>query len=90
MPRIAFAGLSFKRQVELPVAYKGLKLDCGYKIDLIVQDEVILGIENHREVCCQFTKPSCSPTCDLAQKRVGFLINFNVPLLTQGIVRRVL
>src|ERR1700704_267951 len=35
-------GLGFQRQVDLPVDYKGLKLNCGYKIDLLVQDEVIL------------------------------------------------
>ncbi len=37
--------LSFQRQVDLPVEYKGLKLNCGYKIDLIVQDEVILELK---------------------------------------------
>jgi GxxExxY protein len=38
-------GLEFKRQVELPVLYKGFRLDCGYKIDLIVQDAVILELK---------------------------------------------
>ncbi len=50
-------GLDFKRQVPLPLLYKGLKLDCGYKIDLIVRDEVILelkAVENF----CQSTRRS--------------------------------
>ena len=46
MPRIAPAGAGFReRQVELPVSYKGLKLDCGYRIDLIVEKEVVLELK---------------------------------------------
>ena len=81
--------LRFQRQVDLPVDYKGLKLNCGYKIDLIVHDEVILELKAvekllpiHQAQLLTFLK--------LAQKRIGLLINFNVPLLTQGIIRRVL
>jgi GxxExxY protein len=39
-------GLNFLRQVDLPVAYKGLKLDCGYRIDLVVEDEVVLELKS--------------------------------------------
>jgi len=42
-------GLSFRRQVDLPVAYKGVQLACGYKIDVIVQEEVVLRTEDRRE-----------------------------------------
>src|SRR5216684_7403420 len=38
-------GLDFRRQVPLPVIYKGLPLDCGYQIDLIVQDEVVVELK---------------------------------------------
>src|ERR1700691_4705074 len=38
-------GLEFRCQIDLPVSYKGLKLDCGYKIDLIVADEVIVELK---------------------------------------------
>jgi GxxExxY protein len=81
--------LGFRRQVDLPVDYKGLMLKCGYKIDLIVQDEVILELKAvekllpiHQAQLRTYLKP--------AHKKVGLLINFNVPLLTQGIIRRVL
>jgi GxxExxY protein len=81
--------LCFTRQVPLPVLYKGLRLDCGYKIDVVVSDEVILelkSVENllpvHEAQLLTYMK--------LANKPVGLLINFNVPLLTQGIIRRVL
>jgi hypothetical protein len=42
-------GLSFERQVDLPVSYKGLKLDCGYKIDLMVEQQVVLELQGDRE-----------------------------------------
>jgi GxxExxY protein len=82
-------GRSFRRQVDLPVVYKGLALDCGYKIDLVVDDAVILQlkcVENilpvHEAQLLTYLK--------LSRKRVGLLINFNVSLLTRGIIRRVL
>ena len=81
--------LSFKRQVDLPVEYKGLKLDCGYKIDLIVQDEVILELKSVEKLL-PVHQAQLLTYLKLARKRVGLLINFNVPLLTHGIIRRVL
>jgi GxxExxY protein len=82
-------GLDFTRQVDLPVLYKGLKLDCGYKIDLIVQNEVILELKS-AEKLLPVHEAQLLTYLRLANKSVGLLINFNVPLLTQGIIRRVL
>ena len=81
--------LSFQRQVDLPVKYKGLKLNCSYKIDLIVQDEVIVELKAVEKLL-PIHQAQLLTYLKLAQKRVGLLINFNVPLLTQGIIRRVL
>ena len=81
--------LRFQRQVDLPVDYKGLKLNCGYKIDLIVQDEVILELKAVEKLL-PIHQAQLLTYLKLAKKRVGLLINFNVPLLTQGIIRRVL
>jgi len=81
--------LSFQRQVDLPVEYKGLKLNCGYKIDLIVQDEVVLELKAVEKLL-PIHQAQLLTYLKLAHKRVGLLINFNVPLLTQGIIRRVL
>lgn len=82
-------GLNFQRQLDLPVLYKGLKLNCGHKIDIVVQDEVVLELKSvekllpvHHAQLLTYLK--------LADKRVGLLINFNVPLLSQGIVSGVL
>jgi GxxExxY protein len=82
-------GLSFERQVPLPVSYKGLKLDCGYQIDLIVQNEVILELKCVEKIL-PVHEAQLLTYLKLSGKRVGLLINFNVPLLTQGIIRRVL
>jgi GxxExxY protein len=42
---LSLRGLRFRRQVELPVEYKGLKLDCGYRLDIVVEDAVILELK---------------------------------------------
>jgi GxxExxY protein len=82
-------GLDFKRQVALPLLYKGLKLDCGYKLDLIVQDEIILELKAVEKLL-PVHEAQLLTYLRLTGKRVGLLINFNVPSLTPGIVRRVL
>ena len=81
-------GLDFKRQVPLPVVYKGLPLDWGYQIDLIVQDEVIVELKAIERIL-PIHHAQLLTYLKLAEKLVGLLINFNVPVLTQGITRRV-
>jgi GxxExxY protein len=82
-------GLDCKRQVPLPLLYKGLKLSCGYKIDLIVQEEVVLELKAVERLL-PIHEAQLLTYLKLTGKSVGLLINFNVPLLTQGIIRRVL
>ena len=71
-------GLNFQRQVPLPVEYKGVNLDCGYRLDLIVQDEVVLELK-----CIERVLPvheaQLLTYLKLTGKRVGLIINFNVP-----------
>jgi len=81
-------GLNFRRQVPLPVIYKGLPLDCGYQIDLIVRDEVIVELKSIERIL-PIHQAQLLTYLKLAGKHVGLLINFNVPVLTQGITRRV-
>ena len=82
-------GLDFKRQVDLPILYKGLKLDCGYKIDLIVRNEVLLELKSVEKLL-PVHEAQLLTYLKLTGLKVGLLINFNVPILTHGIVRRVL
>ena len=81
-------GLSFQRQVELPVAYKGLKLDCGYRLDVVVES-VIVELKSIEQIS-PIHHAQLLTYLRLAGKKVGLLINFNVAVLKNGIVRRVL
>jgi GxxExxY protein len=82
-------GISFRRQIDLPVEYKGLKLDCGYRLDLLVNEEVVVELKCVEKVL-PVHEAQLLTYMQLTAKRVGLLINFNVPLLTRGITRRVL
>jgi GxxExxY protein len=82
-------GMSFERQVDFPVSYKDLKLNCGYRIDLIVEKEVVLELKAIGSIL-PIHEAQLLTHLKLSGKRVGLLINFNVPLLTRGIIRRVL
>jgi GxxExxY protein len=80
------AGLEVKRQVSVPIVYKGKKLDYDFKLDLLVEDLVILELK---------TVPEILPIYDaqiltymkLAEKEIGFIMNFNVKLMKDGFKR---
>ncbi|SPF47132.1 conserved hypothetical protein [Candidatus Sulfotelmatobacter kueseliae] len=82
-------GLAFERQVALPVSYKGLQLDCGYRIDLIVEREVVVELKAVEKIL-PIHEAQLLTYLKISGKHVGLLINFDVPLLTQGIIRRIL
>jgi len=81
-------GIEFVRQVELPVQYKDHLVECGYRIDLLVADRVIVELESvdrllpiHEAQLLTYLK--------LSGIRIGLLINFNVKHLRDGIKRRI-
>jgi GxxExxY protein len=83
---LSLAGIKFERQKPLPVHYKGVNLDCGYRLDLVVQQKVIIelkAVENllpiHEAQLLTYLK--------LSGLTLGLLINFNVAMLKQGIKR---
>jgi GxxExxY protein len=82
-------GISFERPVGSPVSYKDLQLDCGYKIDVVVGGEVVLELKCVEKIL-PVHEAQLLTYMKLSGKRVGLLINFNVPLLTQRSIRRVL
>ena len=82
-------GLAFERQVDLPVSYKGVLLACGYKLDLIVEQEVVLELKAV-EAILRVHEAQLLTYLKLSGKNVGLLINFNTPVLTRGIKRLVL
>jgi GxxExxY protein len=79
-------GLSYRKEVALPVDYKGVRLDCGYRIDLIVEDTVIVELKAV-EILLPVHQAQVITYLKLTGKAVGLLINFNVPLLKDGIRR---
>ena len=81
--------LAFERQMLVPVIYKGVTLDCGYRLDLIVADTVILELKSIERVL-PIHEAQLLTYMKLLAKPVGFIINFNVPVLRNGIIRKVL
>ena len=81
--------LTFKRQVDLPVVYKGVSLNCGYRIDLIVEDLVVVELKSVEQIL-PIHQTQLLTYLRLSLKKVGLHINFNVSVLKNGIVRRVL
>lgn len=83
------AGLDVKRQVEIPIVYDGIKFDEGLRLDLLVEDLVIIETKAIEQVNPVWTAQVLSHL-RLNKKRLGFLINFNVPIIKNGIKRLVL
>ena len=86
---LTLRGIAFRRQVELPVVYKGVTLECGYKIDLLVEEKIIVEIKAV-ESLIGVHEAQLMTYLKLSGCRVGLLINFNVELLKNGIIRRVI
>ncbi len=81
--------IQYERQYPIPVKYKGVQLDCGYRIDLLVENLVILELKSldslepvHEAQILTYLK--------LTGCKIGLLINFNVPGLKDGIKRLIL
>lgn len=85
---LSLSNLEFRRQVPLPVTYKGLKLDCGYRMDIVVANQVIIEVKSvdgvhpiHEAQLLTYLK--------LSGIRIGLLINFNSVVVKDGIKRLV-
>ena len=83
---LALREIPFERQKELPVEYKGARLDCGYRLDVVVANNLILELK-----ACEELQPihhaQLLTYLKLTGIKFGLLINFNVPLLRDGIKR---
>jgi GxxExxY protein len=80
------AGLTFERQKQLPVAYKEVLLDCGYRIDLVVASRVVVELKSVERLA-SIHEAQLLTYLKIAKLPLGLLINFNVPVLKQGIKR---
>ncbi|MDO8744491.1 MAG: GxxExxY protein [Candidatus Brocadiaceae bacterium] len=81
--------ISFERQRPLPLEYKGVKLECGYRLDLLVDDTVVLEVKAV-DAIISIHEAQLLTYMKLGGWKVGLLINFNVPVLKQGIKRLVI
>ena len=79
-------GLKVERQISLPVTYEGLRFDEGFRVDLIVESKVIVELKSvdrlnnaHKKQLLTYLR--------LADKRLGYLLNFGAALMRDGTVR---
>src|SRR5436309_1695377 len=80
------AGLRFERQRALPVRYKEVQLDCGYRLDFVIEGALILELKAVTELH-PIHEAQLLTYLKLDRKSLGLLINFNVPVLKQGVKR---
>lgn len=78
--------INFERQKPLPIVYKDLKLECGYRLDFLVENQIIVELKSVDEINPIFLAQVLT-YLRLLDKQVGLLINFNVPVLKNGIKR---
>lgn len=83
------SGLSHERQVPLPVVYKGARLDCGYRLDVVVEKEVIVEIKAVERLM-PIHDAQVLTYLRLSGRKVGLLMNFNGVVLKDGLRRLVL
>jgi GxxExxY protein len=81
-------GLNYERQLPLSIKYKTVRLDCGYRIDVLVENKIVLEIKSVDEILPIY-KAQLLTYMKLSHYKLGLLINFNVGLIKNGIFRMV-
>ena len=83
------SGLSFRRQSALPIVYKSVRLDCGYRMDIVVENRVIVELKTVERLL-PIHEAQMLTYLKLSGIRIGLLLNFNTPVLKGGIRRMLL
>jgi GxxExxY protein len=86
---LSLRGVNFRKEVPLPLVYKGYELDCGYRIDVLVAEMVVVELKAI-DAIAPIHQAQLLTYLRLGGWRAGLLINFNVAVLKDGILRRVL
>ena len=86
MYELSQQGLAVQRQLELPVIYKGKQLNTNYRIDLLVNNEVIVELKSVQRIE-NIHKAQLLTYLKMSKLRYGLLLNFNVAIMKQGICR---
>ena len=79
-------GLHYERQKPLPVVYKGRKLDCGYRLDVVIENEIILELKSS-ETLEPIYDAQLLTYLKLSGLHLGLILNFNVSMMRDGIRR---
>ena len=87
---LTLAGIPVFTEVSMPVEYKAVKLDCGYRADLVIGDRELLVELKSVEQLLSIHEAQILTYMKIAGIRTGLLLNFNVPVLKQGLKRYVL
>ena len=82
-------GLKVERQIPVPVIYKDLHIEYGYRLDLLVEDQVVVEIKSIEELH-PVHEAQLLTYLKFSEKKIGLLINFNVKLLKEGLRRYIL
>jgi GxxExxY protein len=83
---LAQAGLKVEQQKPLPIVYREAKLECGYRLDLMIENEVIIEVKSIEKLM-PIHQAQLLSYLKLSECKVGLLINFNVKVLKDGIKR---
>lgn len=86
---LSVRGVPFEREKPLPLEYKGVRLECGYRLDLLVANSVVIEVKAI-ETIAPVHEAQLLTYLRLGGWHVGLLINFNVAVLKQGIRRKIL
>lgn len=86
MKELELNGIQARKQVKLPLVYRGYELDKTYAIDILVEESIILEIKSVEQMNPLFEAQLLS-YLKLTNKKIGYLLNFNVPVMKQGIKR---
>ena len=86
---LSCAGIRFAIQAALPVEYKQIRLDCGYRVDFLVEEQLIVELKSVERLL-KIHEAQLLTYMRLAEVKVGLLLNFNVEVLKQGLKRLVL
>ena len=85
---LADRGLTVEQQRELPVTYRGARLDCGYRLDLLVENKIVVELKSVEKLA-PIHEAQLLSYLKLSGCKLGLLINFNVHMLKDGIKRLV-
>ena len=83
---LSIQGVSFENQKPLSIDYKGKKLDCGYRLDMVVENAVVLELKSCEKIE-SIHQAQLLTYLKLSELNIGLILNFNVPLMRDGIVR---